>query len=158
MPKKKRETDLRPTSSKVKLALFNILYDVSDKTFLDLFAGTGEIGLTALKKGADKSYFVEINKKRANDIKKKIAKEFSNFKVFSMDSLKFLRGSKEKFDIIFADPPYNYHKYEELIEEALKHLDDNGVFILEHRADKSFKADKEKKYGDTILSFWYKNK
>jgi 16S rRNA (guanine(966)-N(2))-methyltransferase RsmD len=153
---KRKQSDLRPTSSKVKLAIFNILYDVSDKSFLDLFAGTGEIGLTALKKGAKFSTFVEINKRRANEIKKRISKEFSNFKVIPTDSLKFLKKTDDKFDIIFADPPYSYKNYEELIEEALNKLPENGVFILEHKADKSFDAHKIKKYGDTMLSIWYK--
>ena len=56
--------DLRPTSSKVRQALFNILFDISDLNFLDLFAGTGEIGLTAIKKGAKQVTFVEIEKRR----------------------------------------------------------------------------------------------
>jgi len=147
--------DLRPTSSKVRQALFNILYDVSDLSFLDLFAGTGEIGITALKKGAKPVYFIEIEKKRASDIKKKALKISNDFKVLSLDALKFLKNSKENFDVIFADPPYSYKNYDKLIEEAKKHLNDGGVFILEHRSNMTFNADKEKKYGDTILSFWY---
>jgi 16S rRNA (guanine(966)-N(2))-methyltransferase RsmD len=144
--------DLRPTSNKVRQALFNILYDVSGLDFLDLFAGTGEVGLTALKKGANFVVFVEIEKRRCSDIRKKIPK---NSKVFCSDALKFLRNYKGKpFDIIFADPPYNYKFYKELINEALKHLSNGGIFILEHRADKHFGADEERKYGDTILSFW----
>ncbi len=149
-------TDLRPTSNKVKQALFNILYDVSEKSFLDLFAGTGEIGITALKKGASKVYFVELNKKRAFDIRKKTQNFRDKVKVFSKDALSFLKNTSEKFDIIFADPPYNYKKYDKLIELALNHLDKNGVFILEHRSNHKFGADDERKYGDTILSFWYK--
>jgi len=148
--------DLRPTSNKVKQALFNILFDVKDKSFLDLFAGTGEIGITALKKGAKPVYFVEIEKKRTDDIKKKALKFSKDFKIITKDALYFLKKSDKKFDIIFADPPYNYKKYERLIEESLKHLNDYGVFILEHRINHSFSADEERKYGDTILSFWYK--
>lgn len=146
--------DLRPTSSKVRQALFNILFDISDLNFLDLFAGTGEIGLTAIKKGAKQVTFVEIEKRRCADIKKKAPK---NSKVICSDALKFLRNYKGKpFDIIFADPPYNYKFYKELIKEALKHLSEGGIFILEHRADKHFDADEERKYGDTVLSFWRK--
>ena len=153
----KKQTDLRPTSSKVKLAIFNILYDISGLNFLDLFAGTGEIGFTALKKGANYVEFVEKNKKRASDIKKRISKEFSNFKVYPIDSIKYLKTDTEKsFDVIFADPPYNYKFYSELIELALKKLENGGIFILEHRSDKQFNPDKEKKYGDTVLSIWYR--
>jgi len=159
MPRKKNKKasfDLRPTSGKVKLALFNILYDISNKNFLDLFAGTGEIGLTALKKGAKKVIFVEKNKKRANDIKEKVSRNFSNFLVIPTDSVKFLKNTDEKFDIIFADPPYDYKNYNMLIDEALKNLSEDGIFILEHRVDRDFSPDKIKKYGDTALSFWYK--
>lgn len=147
--------DLRPTSSKVRQGLFNILYDVSDISFLDLFAGTGEIGITALKKGANPVYFVEIEKKRASDIKRKVSKILKDFKVFPIDAIKFLKNTKETFDVIFADPPYSYKNYDKLIEEAKKHINEGGVFILEHRSNMTFNADKEKKYGDTILSFWY---
>ncbi len=144
--------DLRPTSNKVRQALFNILFDISDLDFLDLFAGTGEIGLTALKKGAKSATFVEIEKKRCNEIKRKAPK---NSKVICSDVLKFLRNYKGKpFDIIFADPPYDYKFYKELIKESLKHLSEGGIFILEHRTDKSFGADEERRYGDTVLSFW----
>lgn len=150
-------SDLRPTSSLVKNALFNILYDVSDTYFADLFAGTGEIGITALKKGARFVVFVEKNKKRADEIKKKASKFSKNFKVYSTDVLKFLKNYKgEPFDIIFADPPYNYKYYDKLIELSLSKLKEGGIFVLEHRANKHFDADEERKYGDTILSFWRK--
>ncbi|NPA53636.1 MAG: methyltransferase domain-containing protein [Aquificae bacterium] len=149
--------DLRPTSNLVKQALFNILYDVSDTSFCDLFAGTGEIGITALKKGANSVIFVEKNKKRASDIKKKVSKLSKNYKVLSTDVIKFLKNYKgEPFDIIFADPPYDYKQYNQLIDLALKNLKDGGFFILEHRAGKSFGAEEERKYGDTVLSFWRK--
>ena len=151
-----KNTDLRPTSSKVKLALFNILYDIHDTKFLDLFAGTGAIGFEALKRGAKEVVFVEKNRKRASDIKKTVSKHFSNFKVYSEDSLRFLKNNKEKFDIIFADPPYNYKDYDKLIELSLKNLENNGIFILEHRFDKDFKGDRKEKYGDTVLTFFYK--
>ncbi|RMD47436.1 MAG: methyltransferase domain-containing protein [Aquificota bacterium] len=149
---------LRPTSNKVRQALFNILFDVNDKSFLDLFAGTGEIGITALKKGAKPVYFVEIEKKRTTDIKKKALKFSKDFKVITKDVLSFLKKTDKKFDIIFADPPYNYKKYEKLIEESLKHLNNNGIFILEHRTNHRFDADEERKYGDTVLSFWQEGK
>ncbi|SNZ10095.1 16S rRNA (guanine(966)-N(2))-methyltransferase RsmD [Persephonella hydrogeniphila] len=149
--------ELRPTSSKVRQALFNILYDITGSRFLDLFAGTGEIGITALKKGADFVIFVEKDKKRAEKIKRNASKYSKNFKVVSTDALKFLKSYKgEHFDIIFADPPYNYRYYDKLIDMALKKLREGGVFILEHRTDKSFGAEEERRYGDTVLSFWRK--
>lgn len=153
---KKDYSDLRPTSSKVRLALFNILYDINGVRFLDLFAGTGEVGLDALKKGAKEVIFVEKNKKRASDIKKKVSKHFSNFKVYGEDSIKFLKNFNGKFDIIFADPPYSYQNYKKLIDLAMEKLEDNGIFILEHRSNNNFEAKDTRKYGDTVLSFFYK--
>ena len=154
--KRGKITDLRPTSSKVKLALFNILYDIKGKVFLDLFAGSGQIGLEALKKGADKVIFVEIDRKRVFDIKKKVSLQFSNFEVHQGDSLKFLKNLNEKVDIIFADPPYDYKNYEKLIGLAVSKLSDDGVFILEHSANVDFNSDRKKKYGDTTLSFFFR--
>jgi len=149
--------NLRPTSNLVKQALFNILYDVSDVYFADLFAGTGEIGLTALKKGAKFVIFVEKDKKRAEQIKKKVSREYKNYKVYTSDVIKFLKSYKgELFDVIFADPPYNYRDYKKLIELSLKKLKEGGTFILEHRSGLHFGADEERKYGDTTLSFWRK--
>ncbi|RMD45782.1 MAG: methyltransferase domain-containing protein [Aquificota bacterium] len=149
--------NLRPTSNIVRQALFNILYDVSDVYFADLFAGTGEIGFTALRKGAKFVIFVEKDKKRAAQIKRKIPKDYKNYKVYSIDALKFLSTYKgEPFDVIFADPPYDYKDYKKLIELSLKKLKEGGTFILEHRSGLHFGADKERKYGDTTLSFWRK--
>ncbi|WP_457638909.1 RsmD family RNA methyltransferase [Persephonella sp.] len=149
--------ELRPTSAKVRQALFNILYDVSGVRFLDLFAGTGEIGITALKKGAEHTVFVEKNPKLSKDIVKKASAVSDRFTVKTQDALRFLKNySGEHFDVIFADPPYSYRHYDKLIELALKNLKEGGIFILEHRADRHFDADEERKYGDTVLSFWRK--
>lgn len=141
---------MRPTPSLVKNALFNILGDISGLIFLDLFAGTGQIGLEAQRRGA-RVIFVEKNPKRVQDIKKK-----TTSKVVKADAVEFLRRFKGKAHIIFADPPYNFDRYEDLIREALKVLDEGGVFILEHFKKVSFEAQEERKYGDTVLSFWRK--
>ena len=138
----------RPTPSIVKNALFNILGDIEGLTFIDLFAGTGQIGLEAERRGA-KVIFVERDHRRAMGIRKK-----TKGKVIRGDALKVLK--KLKGDIIFADPPYGYTKYESLIEIALGSLTEGGVFILEHSKKKSFGADRERIYGDTVLSFWWK--
>jgi len=118
---------------------------------VDLFAGTGQIGLEAERKGA-RVIFVEKNRKLAFQIKRKTEKG----KVITGDVLNFLKKWKDKSHIIFADPPYIYDKYEELIELALSRLEKGGVFILEHDKWKSFNAPEERKYGDTVLSIWVK--
>ncbi|NPA58190.1 MAG: methyltransferase [Aquificae bacterium] len=148
---------LRPTSAKVRQALFNILYSVEGDTFLDLFAGTGEIGITALKKGADKVVFVEKDRRRAGNIREKVKQFGDRATVVSRDAVSFLKNYRGKpFNVIFADPPYNYRHYDKLINGALEKLSEGGVFILEHRQGKHFGADEERKYGDTVLSLWRK--
>lgn len=151
--KKRSLNYLRPTKSIVKNAIFNILGDISDLKFLDLFAGTGQIGLEAENRGAE-VIFVEKNKKLAQEIKKKARRG----RVISGDAFKFLERTKDRFHVIFADPPYllSDKDYERLIKLALSRLEKGGVFILEHEKGKRFNAPEERKYGDTLLSIWTK--
>ena len=152
--------ELRPTSNLVKQALFNILYSVKGKDFLDLFAGTGQIGMAALEKGAKSVVFVDIERERINQIREKL-KNVENVKFVSKDVLKYLKDQPdESFDIVFADPPYDYKYYDKLIKEGLRVLRNGGMLIVEHR----FKNDlssvepdfyvESRKYGDTAISFW----
>ena len=159
MSKKRRGfKDLKPTTGLVKNALFNILGNISDLQFLDLFAGTGQIGLEAERRGANVA-FVEKHKKRAEDIKKKTRRG----KVYSGDVLKILPRLGE-YDIIFADPPYNYDKYKQLLQEAVEHLAEGGLLIVEHfkKVDlkpltpKGLEVEEERTYGDTVLTFFRK--
>lgn len=139
---------LRPTSSLVKNAIFNILGDISGKTFIDLFAGTGGVGLEAERRGA-KVIFVERDPRLVREIQAR-----SGGKVVRADSLRYLRTQKEKADIIFADPPYSFRDYRKLISLCLERLSPDGIFILEHDRRKEFPCDQRKEYGDTALSIW----
>ena len=115
--------DTRPTSDKIKETLFNMLQqDIPGCYFLDLFAGSGQIGLEALSRGAEYAVFVENAKKAAKCIEDNIA--FTKFdkesKLFTMDvksALSMMEG-KYRFDIIFMDPPYN----KDLEKEVLSYL------------------------------------
>ncbi|HIQ26381.1 MAG TPA: methyltransferase [Aquifex aeolicus] len=158
MSKRRKLTDLKPTTGLVKNALFNILGDISELRFLDLFAGTGQIGLEAERRGAF-VVFVEINRKRANEIKRKTEKG----KVYTGDVLKVLPRLGE-FEIIFADPPYGYQNYKVLLELGLRHLPEGGLFIVEHfkKTDlkpltpRGLEIEEERTYGDTVLTFFRK--
>ncbi len=155
--KRKGFKDLKPTTGLVKNALFNILGNVSGLDFLDLFAGTGQIGLEAERRGANVT-FVEIHKKRLEDIRKR-----TKGKTYLGDVLKVLPrlGS---YDIIFADPPYSYDKYKELLRLSLEHLNEGGLLIVEHfkKVDlkpftpKGLEVEEERTYGDTVLTFFRK--
>ncbi len=143
---------LRPTSSLVRNAIFNILGnilgEISGKTFIDLFAGTGGVGLEAERRGA-KVIFVERDPYLVRELAGK-----TRGKVVRADTLKYLKTLKDKADIIFADPPYSFRDYRKLITLCLERLSPEGIFILEHERKKDFPCDQRKEYGDTALSIW----
>ena len=155
--------EVRPTSNKVLLALFNILGEkIRGCKFLDLFAGTGSIGLEAIKRGAESCVFVESVRARADSIKKK-----SDSLVLSLEirrALSWLAKREMKFDIIFADPPYNAGWTE--ILPALPNLDKifekESIFIIEHSTREPVTLRENpynmhiistREYGETALTF-----
>jgi len=148
--KTRRIQRLRPTSSLVKNALFNVLGDLEGLVFVDLFAGTGQIGLEAERRGAQVIY-VEKSRPLADAIRKR-----AKGKVVRGDALKVLDRLEVQPDIIFADPPYSFKGYPLLIEKALRALRPGGVFVLEHDKRVRLSPMEERVYGDTVLSLWRK--
>lgn len=130
--------ETRPTSDKIKETLFNMLQqDIGGCYFLDLFSGSGQIGLEAISRGAEYAVFVENSKKTAKCIEDNIA--FTKFdkqcKLFTMDvrsALSMMEG-KYKFDIIFMDPPYNKNLEKEVLAYLTKSslLKDDTIIIVE---------------------------
>lgn len=156
----------RPTSDKVKEALFDIIVDCDNKVCLDLFAGTGALGLEAISRGAKKCYFVEENlniyKILVNNFKY-VGVQNTEINALRSDYLKALKSYKSKnitFDIIFIDPPYKTDLAEKAIDFILTNnlLNDNGFICWEHDENKldvvkNYNLTKQKKYGRTYLSF-----
>lgn len=158
-------THVRPTSDKVKQALFNILGEkVADSLFLDLYAGAGGIGLEALSRGALRAFFVDDSKESLRVIKQNLEHAGLQQKamVVAGKAESFLKKSTEQFDFVFLDPPYKL----ELLPLLNAIGDSNvlkrdGIVIAEH-----FKKQKspeqagrlclyrEARYGDTILAFY----
>ncbi len=136
----------RPTSSVVKMALFNILGDIEGLSFLDLFSGSGQISKEAKERGTS-VLAVDISSKNF---------KLKDIKLIKADVLSFLKTNKQKFDIIFADPPYKFEHYDKLLILVKNTLSDNGLFVLEHSAKLDFNAPDKRVYGDSALSFWYK--
>lgn len=128
----------RPTSDMVREALFNILYSVSNKTFLDLFGGTGAVGLEALSRGAKEVVIVDKNKEAINIINKNVkACGENNIKVLNLDyldALKKLNNLNSKFDVVFIDPPYSTDFAEKAIEFLINSnlIDENSIIVWEH--------------------------
>ncbi|HOJ16504.1 MAG TPA: 16S rRNA (guanine(966)-N(2))-methyltransferase RsmD [Caldisericia bacterium] len=166
---------IRPTSDKVRSAIFNIVrLNIKGSKFLDLFAGTGAVGIQALSEGAEFSYFVEENWKCVNIIRKNIKElDFTEkAKIVKEKVEKFLSDSNGKdilknFDFIFLDPPYNLtdNEYEFIIQKLSFYIGRGTTVIVEHSSKRlssdfflqfGFSDYKFKKYGDTALSILYK--
>lgn len=160
--------DIRPTPEKVKESLFNILGEsIVNKKLLDLFAGSGNIGIEALSRGAGEVCFVDNDRRSVRLIRENLKRcnIEEGFEIFLRDAIDFIRFQKEKFDMIFLDPPYASDLGERALEEISKAgiIEDDGLVILEHFHKKEInreyhllKLQREKRLGDTCLSFFIK--
>jgi len=156
----------RPTSDRIKETLFNVLGDIEGMSFLDLFAGTGSVGIEALSRGASKVYFIEKSKKMSRIITRNIisAGFLENSKIITTEvGKKLFKQLKEEnigFDIIFADPPYDKNfttRFFKIIELSI--LSQNGILILQHseREKPDTLPKRDIKIGDSVLSFYERN-
>ena len=160
-----KKLKLRPTTDRSKEALFNILnnkLDYTQITALDLFSGTGNISYEFSSRGVEYVCAVEINKKSIEFIKNFSKKNDFNIEAIKMDVLSFLKSTERKFNVIFADPPYDfkYKKYYDIIDIIFKNevLKKDGFLIIEHSSKiQLYKHDlflEKRKYGDTSFTFY----
>lgn len=165
--------ELRPTSSKVREAIFNIVQaEIEDSLFLDLYAGTGAVGLEALSRGAEKVFFVENNHFRSKAVMDYIHKLNLDGRaaVYQEITEVFLRRAMRtgmKFNIIFADPPYLSDEIEKVLPYIGEYnvLKDDGCILVEHSSKISLPGHlqnieqvKNYKYGDTMIALYRKGK
>ena len=159
----------RPTADRVKEALFSIIqFDVPNAKVLDLFGGTGQLGIEALSRGAKSAVFVDAGEPACRLIRDNLkrTKLEADATVIRSDYLAYLKRCKEKFDIIFLDPPYA----EVFLENALKCiaeidiLQSGGIIIAERPLGKElpwelegFTRSKDYKYGTVLLTVYRKN-
>lgn len=155
----------RPTTDFAKENLFNVLNNYIDfedgVTALDLFAGTGSISIELVSRGCDKVISVEKDPQHLSFINK-VMKEVKTDKCFALraDVFKYIERCQEKFDFIFADPPYALERLSEIPDLIFKHnmLKDNGLFVLEHGKDLSFESHpnflEHRYYGSVNFSFF----
>ena len=151
----------RPTMDRVKESLFGIIQNnIKDSVCLDLFAGSGNLGIEAISNGAKKCIFVDHNKKVINILKENL-KDISNNEIVYSDYDKYLNTTNNKFDIIFLDPPYKDNLINSSIELILKNdlLNDDGLIICEYETEDikcDLKLIKEKKYGSKYIKIYQK--
>ena len=158
----------RPTSDRVKEAIFNIIqFDIEGRRVLDLFAGTGQLGIEALSRGAAGCTFVDQRKEAVALVRSnlKLCQLSDKARVVQGEGLSFLSTVREPFHLIFLDPPYKA----ELLENALKKiaeidmLTENGIIICESPADKvlpelpqPYQKGREYRYGKIKITVYRK--
>lgn len=158
----------RPTTDVAKEGLFNIIcnnLDVEELTTLDLFGGTGNISYELASRGAKDLTIVEKDVKMYEFIKKTAADlKLENFKVLKMDVFRFIEQCTDKFDFIFAGPPYALGNIDDLpklvFEKQL--LNTKGWFVLEHTPGNDYREfpfySAERNYGTTVFSIFIENR
>ena len=164
-----KQSQMRPTSDGIKESLFNILHAPSGKSFADLFAGCGSVGLEALSRGAAKVVFVEKNAAMVDAIKRNLRELSLGVKceimaIEAARAIRKLQNRGDSFDVVFADPPYERGFVREIFRSLSSGnvLSEDGVLIIQHSVredvDEQYTGDfiltDRRRYGDTHLSFF----
>lgn len=160
--------DTRPTTDKVKESIFNIVqFDVEGRRVLDLFAGTGQLGIEALSRGAEKCVFVDQSREAVKVVQEnlRITGFEEKSRVVQGDSVSFLGSCREKFGLCFLDPPYA----SDLLERALLRLAEidimaeNGIIVCESALDKvlpqlpgPYEMGRDYRYGKIKLTLYHR--
>jgi len=167
-----KEKGIRPTKDVVREAIFDTLRGwIINKKVIELFAGTGALGIEAISEGAEKVIFVENNKKAIEILKKNITKIGVEEKTVVLkgtveDRIKEMRNFK--YDLVIVDPPYEFStkKLKDLLESIIDSqiINENGIIVVEHKVkytipeSEKFTVYKNKKYGKTSVSYLVKRK
>lgn len=150
----------RPTKDMVKEAIFSSLGNIDDKVFLDLFAGSGAVGIEALSRGASCVYLNDLDSDTIVTIKTNISGLEGNIIVSKLDYIKRLVTLDESLDYIFLDPPYAFDAYKELLDIiAERHLlKEEGCIIVEAdrelNLDSAYELIKCRRYGITYIHYY----
>ena len=156
----------RPTSDKVKEALFSIIqFDLPDAEFLDLFSGSGQMGIEALSRGAKYAVFVDSGKKAVDCVKQNLVATglLGCSEVYMKSAEDYLNSCRRKFDIVFMDPPYQEGLIEPIFEMVARVTDDMGMIICEiplgaeiSEEAGGFSLKRRYRYGKTELALFRK--
>ena len=157
--------DIRPTTDNVKESVFNIIqFDIEGRQVLDLFAGTGQLGIECLSRGAAGAVFVDRDKDAVRIVKDNLKTCGMKATVLQEDSISFLNHCG-KFDVIFIDPPYDSDLYESALKiiNLVDILSEDGIIICEARREKvlpemtePYRKRKEYDYGKVKICIYTK--
>lgn len=158
--------EVRPTTDRVKEGMFSIIqFDILNSKVLDLFAGSGQLGIEALSRGAQMCTFVD-NSREAQKIQLQNLKStnlYKNSRVIFSNSISFLKTTTDKYDIIILDPPYSTNLLLQALPMVSDKLNDNGIVICEHLKSlnmpeniQNISLQKQYKYGKIKLTTYRK--
>lgn len=161
-----KNQSIRPTTDRIKEYIFNILQDFPrESRILDLFSGTGSLGIEALSRGATQVTFVDIAHSSVKVLKKNLVrvKVEEHYEIVQKNALTFLRQNKIPYDLIFADPPFKWNHYIELLPLAFlpENLTDYGIMVLESEKmhdieweTNIYEVIRQKKYDRSLITFF----
>lgn len=156
--------DVRPTADRIKEAIFSALqFEIEGRLFLDLFAGSGQMGIEALSRGAAGAVFVDESRESAGVVRKNLQSTglMENASVMNMDSIGFLKMKSGKFDIAFLDPPYRTGLLQKALELVVDSVKKTGVIVCESHLDEElpencgdFTVDRTYRYGKIKVTMY----
>ncbi len=130
--------DVRPTADKVKEGIFSaIQFDIENASVLDLFAGSGQMGIEALSRGAERCVFIDNSQRSIRAVNENLRSTgfTRNSEVVSRDSYDYIKHTSKTFDIIILDPPYGYSHISNILPFVAKKLNDGGIIICEYEKE-----------------------
>ena len=158
----------RPTKDRIREAIFSALGDISSANALDLYAGSGAMGLEALSRGAKKCSFVDVSQIAIKTIKDNInnlkinENEYQIIKDKDINALERFKNTNEKFDLVFLDPPYEQGQYQQIVDIMVNNnlLNNYAIIVIEANKDVNlenieYQKKKEYHYGDIkVFIYW----
>ncbi len=148
--------DVRPTTDGVKEAIFSIVqFEVEGAVVLDLFAGSGQLGIEALSRGASKVVFVDNSLESIKVVKDNLKHTGleENAVVINTANNAFLRSTRDKFDIAILDPPYNHNLIQKSMPQLIEKMAETGIIICEHEKETKL----PESFGDFTVSKVYRH-
>ncbi len=157
---------VRPTLEKTKEAVFSAIhFDIEGRRVLDLFAGSGQLGIEALSRGAERAVFIDSSAEALEVVKRNVKKTGLEKQsvICRADAVSFIKATKETFDIAFLDPPYKSTVLQEALASVFFKMSDYGIIVCEHSSDEQmpkwqngFSISKQYKYGKLVTVTIYR--
>ena len=157
---------IRPTTDRVKEFIFNVLQDFPmNKTVVDIFSGSGSLGIEAISRGAQKAYFVDDFSESLGVLQKNLDNlniPKYNYQIIKSDAIKFVENNRELFSLYFLDPPFRYPPLQELLDKLFsnKNVNSECIIVLENEisnpineSSELYDIIKQRKFGRSQINF-----